>query len=97
MLYERCILGSYPFEEVIRKMTSEVASRLGIRDRGIIRRGFKADAILLDPSTLKDNSDMAHPFAMCTGLETVMVNGVCAFEKGKLTGSLSGEVVRRNG
>ena len=97
MLYERCILGSYPFEEVIRKMTSEVAARLRIRDRGIIRKGFKADAILLDPATLKDNSDMAHPFAMCTGLEAVLVNGTFALENGKPTGSLSGEVVRRNG
>ena len=97
MLYERCILGNHPFEEVIRKMTSEVAARLGIRDRGIIREGFKADALLLNPSTLKDNSDMAHPFAMCTGLEAVMVNGVFAYEAGKLTGSLSGQVIRGNG
>ncbi len=93
MLYERCIKGHYPFEEVIRKMTSEVASRLRIRDRGIIREGFKADIVLFDPSTLKDNSDMAHPFEMCTGLEAVMVNGVFALEGGKPTGSLSGEVV----
>ena len=94
MLYERCILQNYPFEEVIRKMTSEVASRLGIRDRGIIRGGFKADVVLLNPSTLKDNSDMSHPFAMCSGLEAVMVNGTFAFENGGPTGSLSGEVVR---
>ena len=94
MLYERCILQHYPFEEVIRKMTSEVASRLGIRDRGIIRGGFKADVVLLNPSTLKDNSDMSHPFAMCSGLEAVMVNGTFAFENGGPTGSLSGEVVR---
>ena len=97
LLYERCILGDYPFGEVIRKMTSEVARRLGIRDRGIIREGFKADAVLLNPGTLKDNSDMSRPFAMCTGLEAVMVNGVFALEAGRLTGSLSGRVIRGNG
>ena len=97
LLHERCIVGRHPFEEVIRKMTSEVASRLGIRDRGIIREGFKADVVIFDPSTLRDNSDMSHPFAMCTGLEAVMVNGVFAYEYGNLTGSLSGQVIRGKG
>ena len=92
ILYERCVKERYPFEEVIRKMTHEVASRLRIRDRGLVREGFKADLVLLDPETLRDNSDMAHPFVMCTGLECVMVNGEFAFRDGKLTESLSGKV-----
>ena len=92
ILYERCVKERYPFEEVIRKMTHEVASRLRIRDRGLVRDGFKADLVLFDPVTLRDNSDMAHPFAMCTGLEAVMVNGEFALRDGKLTESLSGRV-----
>lgn len=92
ILYERCVKERYPFEEVIRKMTHEVASRLRIRDRGLVREGFKADLVLFDPVTLKDNSDMAHPFAMCTGLECVMVNGEFALRDRKLTESLSGRV-----
>ena len=96
ILYERCVQQKYPFEEVIRKMTHEVASRLRIRDRGLVREGFKADLVLFDPVTLKDNSDMAHPFVMCTGLEAVMVNGEFAFRDGKLTESLSGRVQFRN-
>ena len=95
ILYERCVKERYPFEEVIRKMTHEVASRLRIRDRGLVRDGFKADLVLFDPVTLRDNSDMAHPFAMCTGLEAVMVNGEFALRDGKLTESLSGRVIRR--
>lgn len=92
ILYERCVKERYPFEEVIRKMTHEVASRLRIMDRGLVKDGFKADLVLFDPVTLRDNSDMAHPFAMCTGLEAVMVNGEFALRDGKLTESLSGRV-----
>ena len=92
LLYERCVKGSYPFEEVIRKMTSAAASRLGIRDRGLIKEGYKADIVLFNPKTLRDNSDMAHPFEMCSGLEIVMVNGEYALRDGKLTESLSGKV-----
>ena len=94
LLYERCLKENYSFESVIRKMTSAVASRLGLKDRGLIREGYKADLVLLDPATLKDNSDMAHPFEMCTGLENVMVNGSFALRNGKLTRSLSGRVLK---
>ena len=93
LLYERCKLENHSFESVIRKMTSAVASRLGLKDRGLIREGYKADIILFDPETMKDNSDMAHPFEMCTGLEHVMVNGTFALKNGTLTNSLSGRVL----
>ena len=33
--------------EAIRKMTSFPAQRLGLRDRGILRDGFKADIVIL--------------------------------------------------
>ena len=93
LLYERCKLENHSFESVIRKMTSAVASRLGLKDRGLIREGYKADIILFDPETMKDNSDMTRPFEMCTGLEHVMVNGTFALKNGTLTNSLSGRVL----
>ena len=50
------ILGKYvrdekvlPLEEAIRKMTSAVADRLSIRDRGLLREGFHADVVVFDP------------------------------------------------
>lgn len=95
LLYERCIKERYSFESVIRKMTSEVSRRLRIKDRGLVREGCKADLVLFDPKTLKDNSDMAHPFERCSGLDHVMVNGTFALKDGKLTDSLSGMVLKR--
>ena len=94
LLYERCVKEDYPFEKVIAKMTGDVAKRLGIRDRGVVKAGFKADLVLFDPKTLKDNSSLERPFEMCSGLEAVMVNGTFAFRDGKLTHSQSGTVIR---
>ena len=94
ILYERCVKENYPFEKVIAKMTGNVAHRLGIRDRGLVKEGCKADLVLFDPRTLRDNSSLEKPFEMCSGLEAVMVNGTFAYRKGKLTYSQSGSVVR---
>lgn len=81
------------FEEAIKKMTSNVAKRLNITDRGLIREGYKADIVVFDPIELKDNSSPSDPFRPCSGLDYVMVNGTFALKKGKLTSSLSGEVL----
>lgn len=94
LLFERCVKENYPFEKVIAKMTGNVARRLGIRDRGLVKKGCKADLVLFNPSALRDNSSLEKPFEMCSGLEAVMVNGVFAFREGKLTHSQSGSPVR---
>lgn len=94
LLHERCVKENYPFEKVIAKMTGNVARRLGIRDRGLVKKGCKADLVLFNPRTLKDNSSLEKPFAMCSGLESVMVNGTFAYKDGGLTHSQSGTVIR---
>ena len=52
------VLGKYVREErvltvedAIRKMTSAVADRLGLRRRGLLREGHYADIVLFDPAT----------------------------------------------
>ena len=94
LLYERCVKENYPFEKVIAKMTGRVAQRLGIKDRGFVKSGCRADLVLFNPVTLRDNSSLEKPFEMCSGLEAVMVNGTFAFRNGRLTHSQSGSVVR---
>lgn len=82
------------YEEAICKMTYKVAQRLGIKDRGKIAEGMKADLLVFDPKTLHDNSTPSNPFAMCSGLEYVMVNGEFAIYKNAPTQSLSGIVIK---
>ena len=82
------------YEEAICKMTSKVATRLGIKDRGKVAKGMKADLVVFDPKELKDNSSPSEPFASCSGLDYVMVNGQFAIYKNAPTQSRSGVVIK---
>jgi N-acyl-D-amino-acid deacylase len=62
--------------EAIRKMTSLPASRLGLKDRGVIRAGMKADLVLFDPATVGDLSTFEQPSLRAQGIQMVFVNGV---------------------
>ncbi len=69
-------LGLFSIEEAVRKMTGAAAERLGLTDRGVIRRGAAADLVVLDPATLRDRASFATPSAPPSGIEHVLVNGV---------------------
>ena len=62
--------------DAIRKMTSLPASRLGLKDRGVIRAGMKADLVLFDPATVGDLSTFEQPALRARGIQMVFVNGV---------------------
>jgi N-acyl-D-amino-acid deacylase len=82
-------------EGAIRKMTSFPAKRIGLRDRGLLRPGVKADVVVFDLWKLRDRATPADPFAMAEGVTHVLVNGVPALDDGKLTGARPGEGIRR--
>ena len=80
-------------EQLIAKMTSCGAKRLGLADRGLVSKGYKADLVLFDPVELADRSDDGHPDAPFNGLRLVMVNGTVAFQNGRYTDSTSGSIL----
>ena len=86
--------GVLTLEEAVRKMTSAVASRLSIADRGLLRRGFHADVVVFDPATVIDLATYTEPHRTSVGIETVIVNGVRVWADGKHTGATPGRVVR---
>jgi N-acyl-D-aspartate/D-glutamate deacylase len=83
-------------EEAIRKMTSAVAARLGIKDRGLLRAGMKADVVIFDPETVLDQSTMTQPFVEPIGINQVFVNGMAVVDAGKVTGAVPGQTLRRS-
>ncbi|MCR4677069.1 MAG: amidohydrolase family protein [Sphaerochaetaceae bacterium] len=84
----------FSLEEAVRRMSSETAARLRLKNRGLVKEGYRADLVVFDPETLKDNSTPEDPFKEITGIRFVMVNGELAVDEGSLTGSLSGEIIR---
>ena len=98
------ILGKYvreekvmPLEEAIRKMTSAVANRLSIRDRGMLREGMFADVVVFDPNTVGDRATYQQPHQLSVGMQHVLVNGVEVVTNGKHTGAKPGMIVRGPG
>ena len=96
------VLGEYvrrgvvSLPEAVRKMTGAPAQRLGIRDRGLIRVGFKADLVVFDPATVKDMATFEEPHRYPSGIPYVIVNGVPVVDRGEHTGALPGRVLRRD-
>ena len=81
--------------DAIRKMTSEPARRLGIRDRGFVEVGSFADLVLFDPRAVADRATFEQPANAPHGISHVMVNGTLVVEDGASTGHRPGNVLRR--
>src|SRR6516225_9163928 len=97
------IIGHYvhderllPLEQAVRKMTWATAEALKLRDRGLIKQGWRADIAIFDPADFKDRATYADPHQYPTGgRTTVLVNGVVVLENAKHTGATPGTVLRR--
>ncbi len=80
-------------EDAVRKMTSAVADRLGMRDRGILRSGCYADVVVFDPDTVSDLATFERPHQLSVGVRDVWVNGRRVLSAGEHTGALPGRFV----
>ena len=87
--------GVLTLEEAVRKMTSLPAQRLGLRDRGLLREGFKADIVIFDPYTVRDEATFTDPHRFPTGIPYVIVNGTLVVEKSTHTGALPGKTLKK--
>jgi N-acyl-D-aspartate/D-glutamate deacylase len=80
-------------ENAIRKMTSLPASFLQMKDRGMLSGGYKADIVIFDPETVRDNSTYADAHQYSSGVEYVILNGKISIENGEYNGALNGKVL----
>ena len=80
--------------EIIRKMTSMPADRLGLTRRGRIKEGDYADICILDYGNVRDNATYAQPHQYPSGIECVLVNGQVVIQNGEHTGNFPGKVIR---
>ncbi len=83
-------------QEAVRKMTSAPAQRLGLKDRGLLREGFKADVTIFDPDKVKDEATFTDPHKYASGIPYVLVNGTAVVDGGEHTGALPGRALRKN-
>jgi N-acyl-D-amino-acid deacylase len=94
------VLGEYAREQrlltlqdAVHKMTGLPARRLGLRDRGVVRVGARADLVVFDPRRIADQATYEDPHRYPTGVEHVLVNGSIVIKDGEHTGSLPGRIL----
>ena len=91
-------LGVIPLELAVHKMTGATARALKLKDRGLLREGYRADVTIFDPADFRDRATYADPHQYPSGNRTsVIVNGTIVVEDATHTGARPGKVLRRDG
>ena len=81
-------------QEAVRRLTALPASRLGLTDRGVIRKGAHADLTVFDPNVFAERGTTFEPNRTAAGMRHVLVNGDFAVKDGVLMGRRFGRVLR---
>ena len=90
-VYQKKLI-TLPF--MVHISSEEPAEMLGLKDRGLLRKGYIADVIAFDPKTVSDKATYQEPEILPTGMEYIFVNGTLAVNDGKYTGALAGRALR---
>ncbi len=89
--------AALPLPLAIHKMTGATARALKLKDRGLLKAGYRADVAIFDPADFRDRATYADPHQFPSGARTtVIVNGAPVVEDARHTDALPGQVLRRD-
>lgn len=83
-------------EEMIKKMTSMPANKLGFNNRGTIEDGKVADIVIFDYNKIQDKATFTEPHQYPEGIPYVIVNGKVVINNCEHTGAMPGKFLRSN-
>ena len=95
--------GLLPLEEAVRLITDVPAQLYGLKERGRIAEGWRADVVVLDPDTVASKpvytrwdvpGGASRVYAEAVGIDHVLVNGTEIVTEGEFTGARPGTVLR---
>lgn len=87
--------GTITLPHAIRQLTSVGAQVLGLKDRGRIAEGMKADLVVFDPARIKTEATYLNPWVYQEGMTYVLVNGRFVVDGGRPTEATPGRVLER--
>lgn len=79
--------------EFIERSSALTADTFGLAGRGHLQRGAFADVVVFDPKRYAARATYEQPTLLTEGVQTVVVNGVVALDKGALTGKAAGRAL----
>ena len=65
----------FSWETAVHKMTGMAATKIGLKDRGILQAGRAADVTVFDPATVSDAATFPDPHRYPVGIPYVIING----------------------
>jgi dihydroorotase/N-acyl-D-amino-acid deacylase len=83
-------------EEAIYKMSLLPAQTIGIKNRGLIKKGMYADITIFDKNTIIDKATFESPHQYSEGIYYVLVNGEIAIDNGEFKNIKAGVVLKKN-
>lgn len=86
--------GILTLAQGIAKITGIPADRLGLKDRGKLKKGYHADICVFDPAAISSNATARHPRRYASGIAHVLVNGSLSMHNGQRTANNTGVVLR---
>ena len=81
-------------EEAVAHLTSRPAGIIGVKDRGLVKEGYRADLVVFEPNEIRDVATYSDPRQPASGIRAVLVNGQFAVDEGKATGLRNGRTIR---
>jgi len=84
-------------EAAVHKMTGLTASQYGVAERGLVRTGYFADLVVLDPDTVTDLATFSEPIQASQGISAVWVNGQQVWDGHQASDRRPGRVLEPTG
>lgn len=88
-------LGKSRIEDTINTISGKPAEIPGLRDRGLIKEGYRADLLVVDMDNSRSNENVIEPMIYPEGIKYITVNGELVIDNRIHTGALPGGVIRR--
>ena len=86
--------GILTLAAAIHRMTGLAADQYGLTERGLLKPGYYADLVLLDPDRVNDLATFEHPVQASQGIDGVWVNGQSVWDGSQASGQRPGQVLR---
>ena len=77
-------------EEFVHRSAGLTAEIFGIAERGVLREGYFADVVVIDPRSFAARADYANPEEYSVGVLYAIVNGELAIDRATATNRLAG-------
>ncbi len=78
-----------------RRSAGLVAETFRLCDRGLLREGYVADIVVIDPDRYEPTATYERPAELATGVEALVVNGELVIEDATLQNTSAGRVLRK--